>query len=151
MTPAARYAAAIDVLDKVLSGTPAEKALLAWSRASRFAGSKDRAAVRDHVFDVLRKRRVCERLGGSLTGRGLVLGLVRAKGDDVAAIFAGEGYGPPALSDEERLFTIGLSDLSNVERANLPDDIWRLWEDSLGTEALEAAEIAGGAAIFVCG
>jgi len=142
MTPAARYAAAIDVLDVVLGGTPAEKALLAWSRASRFAGSKDRAAVRDHVFDVLRKRRVCEGLGQALTGRGLILGLLRAKGEDVGAIFSGTGYGPSVLTAEELSTSKDFDDLSDAERANLPDDIWSLWEESLGSSASLAAEVA---------
>ena len=33
MTPAARYAAAIDILDKMLAGEAAEKALTNWARA----------------------------------------------------------------------------------------------------------------------
>jgi 16S rRNA (cytosine967-C5)-methyltransferase len=31
---------------------PAEQALTRWARGARYAGSKDRAAVRDHVYDV---------------------------------------------------------------------------------------------------
>ena len=46
MTPAARLSAAITVLDQVLAGQSAEQALTNWGRASRFAGSGDRAAVR---------------------------------------------------------------------------------------------------------
>ena len=46
MTPAARAEAAITILDRILAGDPAEPALLRWSRASRYAGSGDRAAVR---------------------------------------------------------------------------------------------------------
>ncbi|MEP4638926.1 MAG: RsmB/NOP family class I SAM-dependent RNA methyltransferase, partial [Yoonia sp.] len=42
MTPAARVAAAITVLDDILAGRTAEKALSDWARGSRFAGSKDR-------------------------------------------------------------------------------------------------------------
>ncbi|MDP5360783.1 MAG: RsmB/NOP family class I SAM-dependent RNA methyltransferase, partial [Paracoccaceae bacterium] len=49
MTPGARIAAAIAVLDDIGDGAAAEKALTTWARGSRFAGSKDRAAVRDHV------------------------------------------------------------------------------------------------------
>ena len=49
MTPGARIAAAIGVLDAVLAGEAAEKALTGWARGARYAGSKDRAAVRDHV------------------------------------------------------------------------------------------------------
>lgn len=39
MTPAARVQAAIEVLDDILGGVPAEKALTGWARRSRFAGS----------------------------------------------------------------------------------------------------------------
>ena len=46
MTPAARLSAAITVLDRILGGEPVEQALTNWGRASRFAGSGDRAAVR---------------------------------------------------------------------------------------------------------
>ncbi|MCB6177234.1 RsmB/NOP family class I SAM-dependent RNA methyltransferase [Rhodobacter sp. Har01] len=80
MTPAARAAAAIEVLDRVLAGESAEKVLTAWARASRFAGSADRAAVRDLVFEALRCRRSFAALGGGMTGRGLVLGGWRAAG-----------------------------------------------------------------------
>ena len=50
MTPGARVSAAIEVLDAIAGGLAAEQALTRWARQSRFAGSKDRAAVRDHVF-----------------------------------------------------------------------------------------------------
>lgn len=99
MTPGARISAAIAVLDRVLAGDPAEKALTNWGRASRFAGSGDRAAVRDLVFDALRQRNSAAALGGGLTGRGLVLGLARATGQE--ALFSGEGHAPePPLPDE---------------------------------------------------
>ena len=52
MTPAARAAAAIAVLDDWQAGKPAEQALTNWARGARYAGSKDRAAVRDLVYDV---------------------------------------------------------------------------------------------------
>ncbi len=142
MTPAARYAAAIAVLDQILAGDPAEKALLAWSRSSRFAGSKDRAAVRDHVFNVLRNKRSFGRYGGAETGRALVVGLLRQAGVDVESVFCGEGYAPLKLSAKERAtFEIPVS-LTDAERANLPDDVWSLWLDSLEGQALECAMAA---------
>jgi 16S rRNA (cytosine967-C5)-methyltransferase len=55
VTPAARIAAAAEVLDRVLAGDPAERALTGWGRGNRYAGSRDRAAVRDLVFDALRR------------------------------------------------------------------------------------------------
>ncbi|MCU0827033.1 MAG: RsmB/NOP family class I SAM-dependent RNA methyltransferase [Tabrizicola sp.] len=99
MTPGARLAAAIAVLDRVLAGDPTEKALTNWGRASRYAGSKDRAAVRDIVYDALRRKRSAAARGGSLTGRGLVLGLMREAGQE--ELFSGEGHAPaPAAAGE---------------------------------------------------
>jgi len=94
MTPAARLAAAIKVLDRVLDGHSAEAALTGWARGHRFAGSGDRAALRDLVFDALRCRRSHAALGGGLTGRGLILGGLRAAGGDEAALFTGTGHAP---------------------------------------------------------
>ena len=101
MTPGARIAAAIGVLDRILAGEPAEKALVNWARASRFAGSGDRAAVRDLVFDAVRRKRSYAALGGAETGRGLMLGRLRAAGEDVAALFTGEGHAPAPPGPEE--------------------------------------------------
>lgn len=98
MTPAARLSAAIGILDRILAGTPAEQALVNWARASRYAGSGDRNAVRDVVFDCLRCRRSFAALGGAETGRGLVLGSLRQAGTDPAALFTGEGHAPAGLT-----------------------------------------------------
>jgi len=64
MTPAARVSAAISVLDTALAGAPVEKVLTNWGRRNRYAGSGDRAAVRDLVFDILRQKRSSARAGG---------------------------------------------------------------------------------------
>ncbi|MCE8470764.1 RsmB/NOP family class I SAM-dependent RNA methyltransferase, partial [Rhodovulum sulfidophilum] len=64
MTPAARIAAAAELLDAWRAGAPAEKLLTTWARQNRFAGSKDRAAIRDHVFDAIRCLRSFAALGG---------------------------------------------------------------------------------------
>lgn len=92
MTPGARAAAAIAVLERVLAGQAAEVALVQWGRASRFAGSGDRAMVRDIVFAALRCRASFAALGAGLTGRGLVLGWARATGQE--ALFDGAGHAP---------------------------------------------------------
>ena len=99
MTPSARYAAAITILDRVLAGEAAEKALTNWGRASRFAGSGDRAAVRDLVFEALRRRNSAAARGAGLTGRGLALGLAREAGQE--ALFSGEGHAPAPPEAEE--------------------------------------------------
>ena len=105
MTPAARVEAAIAILDRIRGGAPAEQALTNWARASRFAGSGDRAAVRDHVFDALRRRRSAAALGGAgwddsdaadAPGRALMLGLLRQQGIDPATVFGAAGRHAPA-------------------------------------------------------
>ena len=138
MTPAARYAAAIGVLDQVVSGSPAEKALTNWARKNRYAGSKDRAAVRDHVFDVLRCKRSCAAYGDGEDGRSLVLGLLRSSGIDPFDVFSGEGYAPQKLSRDETNFET--PELSQAEAADLPDWAWPLWQAALGDDAFEAAQ-----------
>lgn len=132
MTPAARLDAAITILDRILSGTPAEQALTAWARASRFAGSKDRAAIRDHVFDVLRCKRSCAHLGGAETGRGLILGLLRLNGHDPASLFTGEGHAPAPLSPRETRHSPG--PMPELVALDCPDWLAGPLRKSLGTE-----------------
>ncbi|MEE4207155.1 MAG: RsmB/NOP family class I SAM-dependent RNA methyltransferase, partial [Erythrobacter sp.] len=59
MTPAARVQAAIEVLDLVIEaakgeGAPADRILADYFRARRYAGSKDRRAVRELVYRAVR-------------------------------------------------------------------------------------------------
>lgn len=97
MTPAARAEAAIGILDRILAGAAAEAALTNWGRANRYAGSSDRAAIRDIVFDAIRCRRSFAALGGGLTGRGLVLGGIRAAGLDTESLFTGARHAPAPI------------------------------------------------------
>jgi 16S rRNA (cytosine967-C5)-methyltransferase len=101
MTPGARAQAAIAVLDAWISGAPAEQALTNWARGARYAGSGDRRAVRDLVYDALRARQSCAALGQAETGRGLIIGLLRLQGLDPATLFTGEGHAPAPLSAHE--------------------------------------------------
>lgn len=136
MTPAARVQTAIELLDSILDGHPAEQALTNWARRSRFAGSGDRAAVRDHVFQVLRRRRSCAALGGGETGRALMIGVLRAQGIAPEEYFTGERYAPAALgADEARAGAPRAQDLRD-----LPDWLWQEFEASLGPDAAATAE-----------
>jgi 16S rRNA (cytosine967-C5)-methyltransferase len=143
VTPGARLSAAIAVLDRVLQGEPAEKALTNWGRASRFAGSGDRAAVRDLVFDVLRRKRSVAALGGGLTGRGMVLGLCREAGCE--GLFDGQGHAPlpPTEAESGRLPDAD-------EAMDLPDWLIPHLRDSLGAR-LEpvAAALRQRATVFL--
>jgi 16S rRNA (cytosine967-C5)-methyltransferase len=143
VTPGARAAAAIAVLDRVLAGEPVEKALTNWGRASRFAGSGDRAAVRDIVFDALRRKRSAAARGGGMTGRGLVLGLMREAGQE--ALFSGEGHAPapPTAAEAGRPPEAG-------EALDLPDWLVPALEASLGDAlAPVAAALRQRAPVFL--
>lgn len=147
MTPAARYQAAIEVLDRVAQGAVTEQALTNWARAARFAGSKDRAGIRDIVYEVTRRRRSLALRGGGTGGRALILGLLRQDGVDPVTVFAGQGYGPDPLSDAERAAggVPGPDDLMD-----LPDWLITRFRASLGSQADAVAQaLRDRAPVFV--
>lgn len=147
MTPGARVAAAIGILDVILEGEAAEKALTGWARGARYAGSKDRAAVRDHVFQALRCKRSYACLGGAMTGRGLMLGALRDAGEPVSPLFSGEGHAPVPLSAGEAAG--GHVPDADGERLDLPDWMLPLFRDSLGKRGYEAALALRGRAPLI--
>ena len=58
MRPGAHIAAAVEVLDEILTRhRPAATALADWGKSHRFAGSGDRSAIGNLVYDALRRRR----------------------------------------------------------------------------------------------
>jgi 16S rRNA (cytosine967-C5)-methyltransferase len=138
LTPGARIQASAEILDEILAGMPAEKALTGWARRSRFAGSKDRAAVRDHVFQVLRCRRSYAAFGGGETGRALMMGALRAEGRDPAEVFTGQGHSPAVPSDAER--AAGQAPEALGDRFDLPDWMIPYFEGALGAEWYAAAK-----------
>ena len=97
MTPAARLAAAASVLDSIAQGRqPAEAVLKAWGAANRYAGSKDRRAVADRVYQVLRARsRLSWAMGGREDGRALVIGALSLIDglslEEIEALHVGDG------------------------------------------------------------
>lgn len=107
MTPAARLAAAAEVLDRIAGGrAPAEAVLKTWGQENRYAGSKDRRAIADRVYRCLRAR---SRLAWAMdadTGRALVLGsLALVDGlplAEIEGLYSGQGYGPAPLTEAER-------------------------------------------------
>ena len=100
MTPAARISAAIEVLDRWLAGAPVEQVLTNWGRANRYAGSGDRRAIRDLVYDAVRRKRSYAWVGGAETGRALMLGALRVAGEDPAGLFTGDAHAPAPVGDE---------------------------------------------------
>ena len=137
MTPAARVQAAIEVIDDFLTGRSGEMALTAWARRSRYAGSGDRAAVRDHVYDALRHLRSYAACGGGMSGRPIMIAALRKQGVDPQGIFTGDRFAPETLSAKEQEpneFT------SEAERFDMPDWLWPIWCQDLADHAEQVAD-----------
>ncbi|MGB0607562.1 MAG: RsmB/NOP family class I SAM-dependent RNA methyltransferase [Paracoccaceae bacterium] len=137
MTPAARVQAAIEVIDDFLTGRSGEMALTAWARRSRYAGSGDRAAVRDHVYDALRHLRSYAACGGGMSGRPIMIAALRKQGVDPQGIFTGDRFAPETLSAKEQepnKFT------SEAERFDIQDWLWPIWCQDLADHAEQAAD-----------
>ncbi|MEO8531652.1 MAG: RsmB/NOP family class I SAM-dependent RNA methyltransferase, partial [Deltaproteobacteria bacterium] len=75
-------------------------------------------AVRDLVYDAIRRRRSYAWVGGADSGRGLMLGALRVAGRDVGEVFTGEGHAPAVVSGE-----VGrdLADAPDAVRLDCPD------------------------------
>ncbi|WP_205480667.1 RsmB/NOP family class I SAM-dependent RNA methyltransferase [Sphingomonas arenae] len=94
MTPAARVQAAVEILDQVIAsarddGPPADAIVTAYFKARRYAGSKDRRAVRELVFRAV--RHAAERPSN---GRSAMLAIA-------PQLFDGSAHGPAMLAHGE--------------------------------------------------
>ena len=137
MTPSARLSAAIELLDQILTGDPAERALTRWARASRFAGSKDRAAVRDIVFDALRRKRSLAHLAGEMSGRGLVVAQQFSNGVEMDALFGEHRFAPSALTDTEKEYLATPRPAATPILLDYPDFLEEELRRSLGDDLEE--------------
>jgi 16S rRNA (cytosine967-C5)-methyltransferase len=106
MTPAARLQAAIEIVDQVIisardDGPPADSIVTHYFKQRRYAGSKDRRAVRELVFRAL--RRSAER---PASGRAAMLGLSQEE-PELQQLF-GQPRGPEPLEAREQPAPEGL-------------------------------------------
>jgi len=146
VTPSARLAAAASVLDSIAQGRqPAEAVLKAWGAANRYAGSKDRRAIADRVYKVLRARgRLSWIMGGREDGRALVIGSLAALDgltlEEIEALHSGDGYGPRPLSKQERSrITAGEGELPGWVAAGLPEFVVEDFKATFGDRWTEEA------------
>lgn len=115
MTPAARTQAAIELLDAIIAAArdngPAADTLIArYFAQRRYAGSKDRRAVRELVYAAVRA--LGER---PISGRAAMLAL--AQGDpSLRATFDGSPHGPAPVAEQERAAAAGLAPAWLLER-----------------------------------
>ena len=154
MTPAARVAASIDLLDEIdRQQRPADGVVAAFFRHRRYIGSKDRGAIAEQVYGVLRRQarldwRIRQLVGNDAIGpRRRVIADLAVAGDldGMSSLFGSDRYAAPPLSPEEwrladRLAGQGLDDpaMPPSVRYECPD--WALaslqttFGDRLGTE-----------------
>ncbi|MCJ8190041.1 RsmB/NOP family class I SAM-dependent RNA methyltransferase [Sphingomicrobium aestuariivivum] len=106
MTPAARLQAAIEIVDAVIEaatsgGAPADTLVRDYFRTRRYAGSKDRRAVRELVYAMIRRH-----AEPPPSGRVAALGLVEDD-PELAALFDGSEHGPSPIEATERAMPAG--------------------------------------------
>jgi 16S rRNA (cytosine967-C5)-methyltransferase len=104
MTPAARLQAAIEILDEVVAaaetgGAAADTLIARYFKTRRYAGSKDRRAVRDFAYAAI--RRAGER---PASGRAAMVGLAQDR-PEIAALFDGSHNGPAPIGDEPAAYS----------------------------------------------
>jgi 16S rRNA (cytosine967-C5)-methyltransferase len=124
MTPAARLQAAIEIVDEVVAaaqagGAAADTLIARYFKTRRYAGSKDRRAVRDLAYGAI--RRAGER---PASGRAALIGLAEQQ-PELLALFDGSANGPAPLGDE----------------AGAPAGIAPSWLEARLTAALGAEEL----------
>lgn len=106
MQPSAHIQTAIELLDDIAdSPLPADRQVHEDLRARRYAGSKDRAAISEWVFTVLRHRARFAWRAGREDPRSLMLGALLEEGRtpaEITDIFNGERFHPRALDAREK-------------------------------------------------
>ena len=156
MTPAARLAAAIDLLEEIDSSgrKPADATANDFFRARRFIGSGDRRAVSDRVWGVLRsRRRLCwwlARAGAHPAARLLVGASLLLEGWTMEGLeenFSGGQFAPAPLATVERDVlrplagrTLDHPSMSEPVRLEIPDWVFPHLVERFGDEL--AAEMA---------
>ena len=136
MTPGAHIAAAIEVLDQILAGKNAEVSLIKWGRSNRFAGSGDRYAIRDIVYDALRQKNSLTKRSKNISGRSWIIALLKKREVNLDEYFGATRYSPPKIKKWE-LELLPIENESDLY--DIPDWLWPKWKASLGIKAIEVA------------
>lgn len=122
MRPAAHIRSAVDVYTEIVTRhRPAATALSDWGKAHRFAGSGDRSAIGNLVYDALRRARSLAAQMQDDAPRAIVLAAApRALGLSLDEVIAGADGGPHTLSPLTQAETTGLA---RVLPADTPADV----------------------------
>ena len=115
MTPAARVQAAIELLDSTIEaarreGVPADRLISAYFKQRRYAGSKDRRAVRELVYQAIR---VCGEV--PVSGRAAMLCLAK-QDESLLDLFDGSTHGPEKIVEGEDRAEAGIAPKWLIDR-----------------------------------
>ena len=146
MRDGGRIAAAIEVLEEVeLRHRPVSVALRDWGAAHRFAGSGDRAAIGNLLYDALRNRKSLALAMGNDAPRSAVLGVYGRlwghKSNAIDALFVEDKFAPDRLTDKEHagIDATVPDDAPAHLRADLPEWIWSSFEADFDNQAMAEA------------
>ncbi|SNY93882.1 16S rRNA (cytosine967-C5)-methyltransferase [Cohaesibacter sp. ES.047] len=141
-----RLQAAIEVLEEVEGRKrPVAEALKDWGRNHRFAGSGDRSAIGNIVYDALRSRASHAWRMGADSPRALAMGAMAfdwdKSADDIAAMIAEDTHAPAPLSDEESaaIKARSLADAPFWVKGNIPEWLEGPFLETFEDEALSEA------------
>ena len=120
MTPAARVQAAIELLDQIIEGAkskgaPADRLISAYFKVRRYAGSKDRRAVRDLVYRTIR---LCGEI--PYDGRSAMLALA-TEDSNLVPLFDGSEHGPAKIAGGEMAAFVGTASDWLMEKLKASD------------------------------
>jgi 16S rRNA (cytosine967-C5)-methyltransferase len=121
MTPGARVQAAIDLLDRIIvaahdDGASADMLAKRFFAQRRYAGAKDRRAVRELTYQAIRRSG-----NRPVSGRAVMLGLAQDE-PELAALFDGAPFAPPPIDPSEPIAPAAL----------LPDWLKPKFADGIG-------------------
>ncbi|WP_298912561.1 RsmB/NOP family class I SAM-dependent RNA methyltransferase [uncultured Algimonas sp.] len=137
-----RISAAEEVLQDILTRrTPVAMALRDWAKGHRFAGSKDRAAIGNIVYDALRRRSSFAYRMDDDSPRALAFAAtVWGCGVPVSQLDFGEDrHAPSVLSKAETDRLQGRIDLNEAPlwvQADVPEWLWPAFENNFTDEAV---------------
>ena len=129
MTPAARLQATIESLsDLEESGNPARHIVSRYLRKRRYIGAKDRSAIRNTVFGIIRDQFHLDlqisNAGAKPSPRSRALANILIGGnslDEIALLCTGHQYSPPKLTEPEKIWLLTLTKISKVTAQTVPD------------------------------
>ena len=152
MTPGARIQAAIDLIDQILMAwmsqkrIPADKMLEGYFKSHRYVGSKDRGAISELVYWVLRHKAALEwwldRENQRLHGRSFAFAAIVLRKEynpqTIISLAKDSQFSPPPLNEDEMRMVeslvrndLGHQDMPDHVRLNYPQ-----WMDSILRDAL---------------